>query len=113
MHRMYDANKFRTNLASLQGDVSDNRLAELCGVPQTTISRLKRGFIKIPAIDTLATLADYFGVTVSQLIGETPLIPDKGLAEIERAYQYMPGYKRNTALAIVKAIAAEPDAPYQ
>jgi len=81
-------------------------------VPQPTITRIISGETTTPRIDTLVRLAEYFEVTVSQLIGETPLATDAVLAELETTYQNLSPYKQHTALSIVKAIAAEPDAPY-
>lgn len=110
----FDPTRLAKTLHTLlqQARLSANQLADIIDVPQPTITRIISGETTKPRIDTLCKLADHFGITVSQLIGETPLAADQGLAELETAYQQLSAYKRNTALSIVRAIAAEPDAPY-
>lgn len=110
---MFDIEKLRANLKTLTNGVSDNKLWELTGIPQTTISRLKAGKIKSPSIDVLSKLADYYGITVSQLIGELPLKKTPTYLELETMLDHMPAHKRMTAINIVYTIAAEPDTPYQ
>lgn len=112
MKIMFDPKKFQANLRTLMNGLSANQLAEACGVPQTTISRLLKGTIVAPNIDTLAILADYFHVTVSQLIGEAPLQTDRTLAEIETNYMAMDSIRRRTALNIMQTIAQEPTNGY-
>jgi transcriptional regulator with XRE-family HTH domain len=93
--------------------MSANQLADACGIPQTTISRLIKGTIAAPNIDTLAKLADYFSISVSQLIGESPLKTDNTLAEIEMNFKAMDMARQRTALNIIRTIAAEPPNPYK
>ena len=115
IYSMFDLKKLCANLAILTAGVSDNKLWELTGIQQTTISRLKAGKIKSPSIDLLAKLADYYGITVSQLIGEKPLRTgaQASYAELENMLDDMPAHKRLTAINVVHTIAQEPDAPYQ
>lgn len=51
-------------------------------VPQSTVSRMMAGKIQHPAYDKLSSLAEYFGVSVDQLLGKEPLIE----ADITRQY---------------------------
>lgn len=46
------------------------------GVGQPMISRLKKGDTENPTIKSLSQLANYMGMTVSELIGETPVNSD-------------------------------------
>jgi transcriptional regulator with XRE-family HTH domain len=113
INAMFDLDKLRANLITLTEGVSDNKLWELTGIPQTTISRLKAGKIKAPSIELLAKLADHFGLSVSQLIGDEPLKKTQTYQELESMLDHMPAHKRMTAINIVHTIAMEPDLPYQ
>ena len=110
---MFDLAKLRANLMTLTDGVSDNKLWELTGIPQTTISRLKAGKIKSPSIELLAKLADYFNISVSQLIGDEPLKKPETYQELASMLDHMPAHKRMTAISIMHTIAQEPDSPYQ
>lgn len=67
--------KLNQNLGFLikKAGFSENELARRTGIPQQVISRIARGLNKNPKITTLIVLASYFGVSTSQLLGETPL----------------------------------------
>ena len=56
-----------------QQRLTDNELADRAGVPQPTISRIKNGDSRDPRDSTLRPLAQYFGLSVSQLRGDVPL----------------------------------------
>ncbi|MER2529850.1 MAG: S24 family peptidase [Candidatus Competibacter denitrificans] len=60
-------------LLTTRKNISDNDLADATGLNQPTISRIKSGESKDPRDRTLRPLAEYFGVTVSQLRGDLPL----------------------------------------
>ena len=60
----------------VQQQLTDNELADLVGIPQPTISRIKNGNSRDPRDTTLRPLADYFGLTISQLRGDMPLPQD-------------------------------------
>ncbi len=51
-------------------------LARQVDVPQQTLHRIASGATTNPQVATLQAIADYFEVTVSQLIGEEPLLLD-------------------------------------
>lgn len=61
-----------SGLMARQG-LTDNELADRCGIPQPTISRIRNGESRDPRDSTLRPLAQYFGLTVSQLRGDVPL----------------------------------------
>ncbi|MBS0358924.1 MAG: helix-turn-helix domain-containing protein [Proteobacteria bacterium] len=52
-------------------DVSD--LFRKTGIPIPTLNRLRSNKISNPTLTTLAPIADFFSISVSQLIGEQPL----------------------------------------
>ncbi len=56
-----------------QSGISDADLAKKTGIPESTIYRLTSGATSDPRISTLKLLADFFGVTLGQLVGEEPL----------------------------------------
>ena len=60
-----------------QQRLTDNELADRAGVPQPTISRIKNGDSRDPRDSTLRPLAQYFGLSVSQLRGDVPLPADR------------------------------------
>ena len=45
----------------------------MCGIPQQVINRLLNNQNKNPTINTLSAIADYFSITISQLLGEEEL----------------------------------------
>ncbi len=56
-----------------QAHLSESELARLCGIPQQVINRLLNDKNKNPTINTLSAIADYFSITISQLLGEEEL----------------------------------------
>lgn len=66
--------KLGKNLKSLlsKSNLSENELSRRTGVPQQIINRILLGQNKNPKIATLIPLANYFMVSVSQLIGDEP-----------------------------------------
>lgn len=67
------------NLMKLHGGLSVSELARKTHLPQPTLHHILDGTTKNPRKKALKALANYFSITISQLIGETPLpsvIPD-------------------------------------
>lgn len=56
-----------------QANLYELELARLTGIKQPCINRIISGKTPNPKIDTLRPIANFFGITVSQLIGEEPL----------------------------------------
>lgn len=54
-------------------DLSANGLAKILNVPTPTVYRLTTGEVQDPRISTLTMLADYFGITIEQLLGRKNL----------------------------------------
>lgn len=66
----------QTNLKKLMikhGHLSVSDLAKATGLPQPTLYQLYTGVTEKPRKKTLSTLANYFSVTVDQLLGIDPL----------------------------------------
>src|SRR5579862_3021162 len=60
-------------LEILIGDMSEAAFAELVNIPKATINRLLSGRTPDPRASTLIPIADYFGITINQLLGIEPL----------------------------------------
>ena len=56
--------------------LSENELSRRTGVPQQVINRILSGINKNPKIATLMPIANYFMISLSQLIGDAPLTED-------------------------------------
>ncbi len=54
-------------------NMSEAELARKANVPQATINRILLGTTQDPRISTMLAIADIFGVTLKQLIGDEPL----------------------------------------
>jgi len=54
--------------------ISEAELCRQAGLPQTTINRLLMGHTADPRANTLRPLANFFGVTVGQLLGDELLL---------------------------------------
>jgi SOS-response transcriptional repressor LexA len=54
-------------------EINESELARRCGLKQPLLYRLSHGDNTNPTINSLRPIANYFGVSISQLIGETPL----------------------------------------
>lgn len=63
-------------LMKFYGGLSGSELASRVGLPSQTINRILSGFVQDPRTSTLVNVADYFGITVDQLIGKQPLPQD-------------------------------------
>lgn len=72
MHRLSINLKQLLTLAKL----SENELSRRTGVPQQVINRILSGKNLNPKIATLMPLADYFSISISQLLGDIESIGD-------------------------------------
>jgi transcriptional regulator with XRE-family HTH domain len=63
----------------LNSNMSEAELARKTHLPQATINRILLGTTQDPRISTIRAIADIFGVTIKQLIGDEPLLqfPEK------------------------------------
>ncbi len=56
-----------------QSNLTGNALAKEINLPTPTVHRLMSGDVSDPRISTLTLIADYFGVTIEQLLGRAEL----------------------------------------
>ena len=59
----------RINELTSKQNLSINKMLKEAGLPTTVMDNIKRG--RIPAIDKIHCLADYFNVSVDYLLGRT------------------------------------------
>lgn len=73
-------NGLESHLAAISSNIAAMRrqrnetyqsIADACGFSRTQIWALEIGKSKNPGIDTLFKIAKHFGITISELIGET------------------------------------------
>lgn len=83
---------------------SERQLAIDCNMSQTTLNRFLKGETDSLDFMHLQTLAHYFGLTVSQLIGETPFDEDRKVRVVMLAMQQMPEYKKDVLVATSSAL---------
>lgn len=84
---------------------SDRKLAIEAGVNQSTLSRYLAGTSETMEIATWQALASYFGVTVSQLLGELPLDDSDAGLRVLRAMERLPEEQREALAAAATALA--------
>lgn len=62
-------------LRLLRGDLSQQDVADATGVPKYTLSDIERGTTAHPAMDTLAKLALFYGITMDEMAAMAGLFP--------------------------------------
>ena len=81
---MLDIHTFAINLRNLlyKKQLSQKQLAKAIGITEAAVSRYTAG-ARYPTIEILASMADFFGVTIEELIGfESTSIYDRLPADI-------------------------------
>lgn len=97
----------RDNIRKLMeenGIHSERQLAMECGIVQSTLNRFMGGQTDSFDFVNLQTVAHFFGLTVSQLIGETPFEEDRKVRVVTLAMQQMPEYKKDMLVAASTAL---------
>ena len=56
-----------------KNNLSESKLAKIIKVPKSTINRLTSGKTANPRVSTLIEIADYFNISLDQLMGKQPL----------------------------------------
>lgn len=78
----YSLRKTLTFLIEKHGIPSGSELAKKINLPIPTVNRLLAGSVTDPRASTLLTIAEYFGISIDQLIGKVPL-PDNICGNVE------------------------------
>ena len=76
---------------------SQAQLAEMMGLKRSAISNYEQG-IREPDLDTVEAFADFFDVSVADLIGRDETIPDDELWEIREELRRNPEYRSMLSL---------------
>jgi SOS-response transcriptional repressor LexA len=89
-------NKLRDNLIKLMRRcrVKVSELHKTTGVPLTTLKRMKNDVNSNPTLSSIIPVANFFGLTIDQLVGIVPLPSDKLLG----TYQEKRGYWINVPI---------------
>jgi transcriptional regulator with XRE-family HTH domain len=83
---------------------SERQLAIECKMSQSTLNRFMCG--KTDSLDfaKIVAISKFFGVSVSQLIGEAPLDEDLKFRAVVQAMQQMPEYKKDALVAASQSL---------
>lgn len=93
-----------TRLAAKLADVDPTIPEEERKNFQPTIWRIQNYDDFYPKFQTIRLIASYFGVTVSQLTGETPL-EDRQIQTVSQIMQELPDYKRKVLVSTALTLA--------
>lgn len=93
--------KMRANLQALMSEaqISERKLATACGFNQSSLNRFMAGLTSSMSLDHVMAMANYFDLTVSQLIGETGFTEDRKIRSVLIAMEHMPEYKKDALVA--------------
>lgn len=92
---------------------SDHELARECGVAQPVLHKYLSGKTAEMEMTSYRKIAAFFKVTVSQLLGETPLdydvhTTDPKIAAVVRVMEALPEYKKDVLVAASNSLAEQP-----
>lgn len=111
--RMHEQTRAIIKKLMVENNVSSERqLALDAGMSQPTLNRFMSG--KTDSLDYvhLRALAHYFGITVSQLTGETSIYEDRKVLVVTAIMENLPEYKKDMLVAASTALAeSESDPP--
>lgn len=71
-----------SHLLDIRG-ITEASLAKALNIPRATINKIRSGKIQSPRSVTLSMIANYFDITVDQLIGASPLFNDTAVKFIQ------------------------------
>lgn len=108
MHDRYattqDPREIILRLSAERGFTSARALALAAGLKQPTLSRYLAGTTKDMEMQNFRLLAETLGVTVSQLLGESPLFLDPRIDKVVRAMESLPEYGKDALSATAAAL---------
>ena len=90
-----------------QGIGSERQLAIDCGMSQSTLNRFMSGKTETLEFLHLHNIAQHLNVTVSQLIGETPLTHDPKIKAVTLAMASMPEYQKDMLVAASSSLSQQ------
>jgi transcriptional regulator with XRE-family HTH domain len=99
-----DPREIIEDLRVSRGYRSNRALAIAAGVQQTTLSRYMAGETKDMEMANFRAIADALEVTVSQLLGETPIFSDPRMNTVLRVMERLPDVGRDAIVATANAL---------
>lgn len=75
-------------LGTLMQDMSESLLAKKINIPKATINRILSGRTPDPRVHTLTPIAQYFGISIEQLLGLAPLPNKDKVSDIPKGNFY-------------------------
>ena len=108
--------KLSSILRQLMGEdkINTSALARKTGILQPVMHRMVTGDTDNPCINTLLPIAEYFGITVDQLVGKFPLPTERMAALSEETYTVTvkdstmsPKFPEGTLLIVDPAVTPE------
>ncbi|CAM4391588.1 MAG: putative HTH-type transcriptional regulator [Legionellaceae bacterium] len=78
------------NFLVKRNNLSLTELAEKIHVPRTTLSHIATGNTVDPRVSTVKAIADYFSISIDQLLGTQPLYLDEQQNTIASKYEAIP-----------------------
>lgn len=104
-----ETRKIIARLMAEQSVPSERHLALACNMSQSTLHRFLKGETDSLDFQHLQTIAHYFSLTVSQLVGEAPFEADRKVRAVMLAMQQMPEYKKDVLVAASSSLAQSED----
>jgi transcriptional regulator with XRE-family HTH domain len=106
-HLEHDPRKIILRLSAARGFKSARALALAAGLNQPTLSRYLADTTKDMEMQNFRNLANTLGVTVSQLLGESPILHDPRIDGVIRAMESMPEAGIDALYATAAALKAK------
>lgn len=85
-------------------EMNPTALAREVGLPQPTVSRFLKGDSKTMEVENFQAIAMFFGLTLSELLGEVPIGARGDLRDIHRIGSMLSAEKRSTWARIGRAL---------
>ncbi|MET3517821.1 transcriptional regulator with XRE-family HTH domain [Pseudacidovorax sp. 1753] len=85
--------------------LSQRQLAILAGMNQSTLNRFLNSATDTLDFPHVVAIAHALNMTVSELIGETPLLSDPKIRTVAAAMKDMPEYKKDAIVAASNSLA--------
>lgn len=93
-------------LAELMGDMNQNALEEV-GVSQPNINRILKGTHQTLQLNTAIKIAEFFKISVDQLIGNEPLDTDEDWFRIKKAWRKLDCNNKRLAITMIEAMVGQ------
>ena len=103
---------FKNNLLYYLGDKQQKEVADAIGVSPQTFNTWCQG-IAIPRMDKMQLLADYFGITIPDLLDENRDNPNSLLKRHLKNYAQLPDDQKKMVDELITVLQVEPENTYK